>query len=372
MLDTKGILSEQICSLKKKSLKKRKTRDSGKAIASWIEDDRLITGPGKALVIILNSQGCNWGLGVDGGCSMCGYSNETSAIDISADDLIAQVNNTLPKFSKKEFQSIKIFNSGSFLDTNEIPIEAQTEILGMINEFESVSEVIIESRPEYVSRKTLKILRKTLGQSKELEIGIGLETSNDLIRINNINKGFLFEDYKNAVKSALSENTRVKTYLLLKPPFLTEKEAIKDTVQSAIDAIKTGSRSISINPINVQSGTLVYDLWRNGIYRSPWYWTLKTVLLKIWNQIKKQKLTEKVDRILSDPSGAGTQRGIHNCSKCNKDFIKALRNYSVNQDYTILNKITCSCQNLWLELIRQEEASRDFSLMRVENPRNLL
>ena len=209
MLDTKGILAEQICSLRKKSLKRRKTRDTSKAIASWIEDDRLITGPGKALVIILNSQGCNWGLGVEGGCSICGYSNETSAIDISADDLIAQVNNTLPKFSKKEFQSIKIFNSGSFLDTNEIPIEAQTEILGMINEFESVSEVIIESRPEFVSRKTLKILRKALDQSKELEIGIGLETSNDLIRINNINKGFLFEDYKKAVKSALSDNSRV-------------------------------------------------------------------------------------------------------------------------------------------------------------------
>ncbi|MCK5047589.1 MAG: hypothetical protein KAS22_13470, partial [Candidatus Heimdallarchaeota archaeon] len=96
MIDTKGILAKQICSLKKKSLRKRKTRDTSKAIASWIEDDRLIAGPGKALVIILNSQGCNWGLGVEGGCSICGYSNETSAIDISADDLIAQVNNTLP------------------------------------------------------------------------------------------------------------------------------------------------------------------------------------------------------------------------------------------------------------------------------------
>jgi len=372
MLDTKGILAEQICSLRKKSLRKRKKRDTDKVIASWIEDDRLIAGPGKALVIILNSQGCQWGLGINGGCSMCGYSNETSANDISANDLITQVKNTLTKFSKKEFQSIKIFNSGSFLDNNEIPIEAQTKILSMINEFESVSEVIVESRPEFVSKKTLKKLRHALDQNKQLEIGIGLETSNDLIRINNINKGFLFDDYKKAVKIALSENTRVKTYLLLKPPFLTEKEAIKDTVQSAIDAIKIGSRSISINPINVQSGTFVYDLWRNGIYRPPWFWTLKTVLLKIWTQVNKQKLAEKVDRILSDPSGAGTRRGIHNCSKCNKDFNRSIRNYSVNQDHTILNKITCSCYNLWLELIKQEEASRDYSLIRVENPQNLL
>ncbi|NHJ32313.1 MAG: TIGR01210 family radical SAM protein [Asgard group archaeon] len=372
MLDTKGILAEQICSIKKKSLQKRKTRDTEKAIASWIEDDRLISGPGKALVIILNSRGCEWGLGINGGCSMCGYSNETSAIDISANNLVTQVKGALEKSSTKEFQSIKIFNSGSFLDTTEIPVEAQTKILSMINELESVSEVIVESRPEFVTQKILKNLRKTLDKNKQLEIGIGLETSNDLVRINNINKGFLFKDYKEAVKIALSENTRVKTYLLLKPPFLTEKEAISDTVQSAIAAIKSGSRSISINPINVQSGTFVYNLWRNGIYRPPWFWTLKSVLLEIWKQINKQKLDQKVDRILSDPSGAGTRRGIHNCYKCNKDFNKTIKEYSLNQDYTMLNKIFCSCQNLWLNLLKQEEASRDYSLQILENPQNLL
>ncbi len=371
MLDTKGILTEQICSIKRKSLQKRKTRDADKAIASWIEDDRLINGPGKALVIILNSRGCEWGLGAAGGCSMCGYSNETSAIDISSDDLITQAKSSFQKFSTKEFQSVKIFNSGSFLDTNEIPIDAQIEILNMINNFESVSEVIIESRPEFVIQDTLKKTRKSLEKNKQLEIGIGLESSNDLVRINNINKGFLFEDYKRAVKTALAENTRVKTYLLLKPPFLTEKEAIIDTVQSAIDAIKNGSRSISINPLNIQSGTFVYDLWKNGIYRSPWFWTLKAVLLDIWKQINKQNLAQKVDRILSDPSGAGTHRGIHNCSKCNKEFNKAIKEYSINQDYTILNKIVCPCQNLWFELLKQEQASRDFSLQIIENPQNL-
>jgi radical SAM enzyme (TIGR01210 family) len=372
MLDTKGILAEQICFNKKNSLQKRKTRDTRKVIASWIEDDRLINGPGKALVIILNSKGCEWGLGVDGGCSMCGYSNETSAIDISADDLITQTKNTLEKFSNKEFQSVKIFNSGSFLDTNEIPLEAQTEILTMINKFGSVSEVIVESRPEFVTQKTLKKVRKPLDKTKELEIGIGLESSNDLVRIHNINKGFLFEDYKKAVKIALAENTRVKTYLLLKPPFLTEKEAIIDTVKSTIDAIKTGSRSISINPLNVQSGTFVFNLWKNGIYRPPWFWSLKSVLLEIWKEINKQKLDQKVDRILSDPSGAGTRRGIHNCFKCNKDFNKTIKEYSLNQDYTLLNRIMCSCQKLWSNLLTQEEASRDYSLQILENPRNLL
>ena len=372
MSETKGILAEQICSFKKKSLQKRKARDTKKAIASWIEDDRLINGPGKALVIILNSKGCEWGLSIDGGCSMCGYSNETSALEITTDDLIIQAKDSIEKYSTKEFHSVKIFNSGSFLDTNEISIEAQTAILTMINKFESVSEVIVESRPEFVTQTTLKKVRKSLDKDKQLEIGIGLESSNDLVRINNINKGFLFEDYKKAVKTALSENTRVKTYLLLKPPFLTEKEAITDTIQSAIDAIKNGSRSISINPLNVQSGTFVYNLWKNGIYRPPWFWTLKSVLLEIWRQINKQKLAEKVDRILSDPSGAGTSRGIHNCFKCNKDFNKAIKEYSLNQDNTILNNIICSCQNLWLELLRQEEASRDYSLQIVETPQNLL
>ena len=367
----KGIFTEQICQLRKEALHERKARDFSTTIANWIEKDHLLKGPGDALVLILNSQGCSWGLGKEGGCSMCGYSNETSE-GITSAHLIAQVKTALEEFTDKKFQAVKIFNSGSFLDESEIPSDAQIAILKMISSLPNVSEIIIESRPEFIIDKNLQKLTKILKNKIQLEIGIGLESSNDSIRINNINKGFLFSDFQKAVSIALKHNVRVKTYLLLKPPLLTEKEAINDTIQSALDAIKAGSRSISINPVNVQTGTFVYHLWQNGLYRSPWYWSLKEVIQVLWKKIEEENLTDKIDRILSDPSGAGTQRGIHNCRQCNNQFIKNLKEYSIHQNPVILDAIECSCYNVWKELLDQEQDSRDLTIHKTEYAMNLL
>ncbi|MBN1330581.1 MAG: archaeosine biosynthesis radical SAM protein RaSEA [Candidatus Heimdallarchaeota archaeon] len=367
----KGIFTELICQLRKDALHERKVRDPSKVIAAWIERDHLLEGPGEALVLILNSKGCSWGLGKEGGCSMCGYSNETSE-GITSAHLIAQVKTALDEFASKKFQAVKIFNSGSFLDESEIPNDAQLTIIKTINSLTNVSEIIIESRPEFVIDKNLRKLTNILKDKIKLEIGIGLESSNDSIRNDNVNKGFLFSDYLKAVSIAIKNNVRVKTYLLLKPPLLTEKEAINDTIQSAMVAIKAGSRSISINPVNIQNGTFVYNLWQNGLYRSPWFWSLKEVIQTLWDKIAKENLTDKIDRILSDPSGAGTQRGIHNCRKCNNYFIKNLKEYSIHQNPNILDAIECSCYSTWKELLDQEHISRDFTIHKTEQLMNLL
>ncbi|MHA1630019.1 MAG: archaeosine biosynthesis radical SAM protein RaSEA [Candidatus Heimdallarchaeota archaeon] len=356
-----GMFSPQIYQIRKTALISRKAFAADKFIASWIEKDRLLTGIGNALVVILNSPGCQWGLGSEGGCSMCGYSNETSE-GITAENLVAQFTQALHANAGKKFQSVKIFNSGSFLDEKEIPRTAQEVIFRHISEIPSVQEIVIESRPEFVIASALKRLTTILQPEQILEVGIGLESSSDQIRIHNINKGFLFVDFQKAVAIALAQKVRVKTYLLLKPPFLTEKEAITDAIQSAIDAIKAGSRSISINPVNIQTGTLVSALWKAGLYRSPWFWSLKTVIQTLWKRIAEENLTASVDRIVSDPSGAGTQKGIHNCRLCNRTASKLVKEYSLQQDPAILNELHCSCHSLWKELLEQEEATRDFSL----------
>ncbi|MHA1440568.1 MAG: archaeosine biosynthesis radical SAM protein RaSEA [Candidatus Heimdallarchaeota archaeon] len=366
MSEVEGIFAEYLCKVRNKSLAKRRVRAKDKAISAWVEDDRLITQKGKALVIILNSNGCAWAQSGSGGCSMCGYSNETSE-NISAKDLIKQVEDVLLKFTKGNYQSVKLFNSGSFLDDNEIPIDAQITIMELLAKLPEVTEIIIETRPEYVTQDKIKQMKKILGKDKELELGIGLESSNDFIRVNNINKGFTFKDFKQAIKIALKNNVRVKSYLLFKPPFLTEKEAINDTVQSAIDSIIAGARSVSINPMNIQSGTLVFQLWRNDLYRSPWFWSLQKVIRKLWKRIGEENLQGKVDRIVTDPSGAGSNKGVHNCRKCNKHFIKAIKNYSLLQDTSVLVEISCKCKETWKELLLIEEATRDSSLNKVES-----
>ena len=70
--------------------------------------------------------------------------------------------------------SIKIFVSGSFLNTEEIPKNAQKEILKIINEYEDVEEVVVESRPEYVNEDVLRDCCSMI-PGKILEVAIGLK-----------------------------------------------------------------------------------------------------------------------------------------------------------------------------------------------------
>ena len=60
-----------------------------------------------------------------------------------------------------------------------------------------------------------------------LEIAVGLETSNDKIRIECINKNFLFKDFVRASETAKKYGVTTKAYLLLKPPFINEKDTLE-------------------------------------------------------------------------------------------------------------------------------------------------
>ena len=88
------------------------------------------------------------------------------------------------------------------------------------------------------------------------ELAFGLETSSDRIRRDSINKGFTFEDFIRAAETARKNGATVKAYLMLKPPFLSERQAMEDIIRSIDDAAPYAD-TISINLCNVQKGTLV-------------------------------------------------------------------------------------------------------------------
>ena len=88
-----------------------------------------------------------------------------------------------------------------------------------------------------------------------------------------INKGFTFNDYKKAATLLKKHQMNVKTYVLMKPPFLTEKESLNDCIQTTKD-IAPYTDLISLNPTNVQRHTVVEYLWKRNQYRPPWLWSI--------------------------------------------------------------------------------------------------
>jgi radical SAM enzyme (TIGR01210 family) len=277
---------------------------------------------------------------------MCGYAQvrypnrDPEFLDRKIRGQIAWVQR---KFNLDDYSLIKIFTSGSFLDPGEVPRHTQQEVM---RTFQG-KVVILETRPEHIDEEWVRILRDTLteeGGKIHLYLAMGLETTNDYIREKCIRKGLTCEDFVRGAERTHQAGAGVKTYLLMKPPFLSEQEAIRDMISSIHDAWRW-SDLISMNLCNVQSSTPVEWMWRNGAYRPPYLWSVLTVL------------AESERPITCDPVGGGTRRGPHNCGICDPVLVEGIRSYSLSGDRSLVDallRLECGCREEWQFVLENE------------------
>ncbi len=309
-------------------------------VKCWSEKDVLHGKIVDAFVIIFRTRGCSWAL--NSGCSMCGYFNDSSWSKISDEDLLAQFDTVMQRYDGQRF--VKIFNSGSFLDDGEVSQKVRKKILEQL--YKKADKVSVESRPEFVTNQKLTEIKNIIG-SKTFEVGIGLETADDFIREYCINKGFTFKDYKKAANVVKKHGFSLKTYILIKPPFISEKKAIDDAIQT-VDKIKNVTDVVSFNPCNVQRNTVVDFLWKRREYRPPWLFSIVEIL-------KKSKEIANNLLLKCDVAGGGNIRGAHNCKSCDKMYLKAISDFSLKQDIKIFNNLECECREKWLDQLDIED-----------------
>jgi radical SAM enzyme (TIGR01210 family) len=315
-------------------------KDTKKPVSFWSEKDILKNEIVDAFVIILRTRGCSWAL--KSGCSMCGYFNDSLFQDVSDKDLLTQFEKTMEKYNNQRF--VKIFTSGSFLDDKEITPTVRKKILTKL--FQTAEKVSVESRPEYITDKKIKEIKQIIG-TKSFEIGVGLETADDNVRQNFLNKGFTFNDYKKAASILKKHKISLKTYILIKPPFLAENESIDDAI-STVKKIKNITDVISFNPVNVQRNTFVSYLWNRKQYRPAWLFSVIQILAE------SKKIANNM-LIKCDIAGGGSIRGAHNCKNCDKEYLKAIANFSLNQDINVFKKLKCDCKEMWLDQLDLED-----------------
>ena len=303
-------------------------------VSCWSEKDVIEGEIVDAFVLIVRTKGCVWAL--RSGCSMCGYINDAMLENVSDEDLFFQFSEAMKKFNDQKM--VKIFTSGSFLDENEVSEKIQEKICETLGK--KTKKVIVESRPEFVNKEKVK----KLSQLCNLEIAVGLESANDNVLKYSINKGFGLKDYIKAVE-IIKNFCSLKTYILLKPPFLTEKESIQDAVNTAKTAGEHSS-SLSFNPVNIQKNTFVEFLWKRNEYRTPWLWSVVEVL-------KESKKITKA-RLMCSPTGGGTRREAHNCPKCDKKILSAIQDFSLTQNVSVFNALYCECKEEWLDSLEVE------------------
>ncbi|MFB6087056.1 MAG: archaeosine biosynthesis radical SAM protein RaSEA, partial [Haloarculaceae archaeon] len=288
-----------------------------------------------------------------GGCTMCGYVAESvEGGSVAHEDLMAQVDACLAherENTDAPADLVKIYTSGSFLDEREVPAETRRAIA---SEFADRERIVVESLPDFVDRE--KVADFT-DRGLETDVAVGLETATDRVRHDCVNKYFDFADFEDACDEARAADGSVKAYLLMKPLFLTESEAIEDMKRSIRRCAGVeGCHTVSMNPTNVQRHTMVEDVYHDGGYRPPWLWSVCDVL----------EATADVDAIVvSDPVGHGSDRGPHNCGDCDDRAQRAIKDFDERQDPSVFEQVSCDCERTW-EAVVEREADYSMPLAR--------
>ena len=313
--------------------------------ASWpsttfTQPDRIDGVEVPAFVLILRTRGCRWALG--GGCTFCGYVNDSFIRKIEPHELVEQMRNGLKEY--KDEPVFKIYTSGSFLDPYEVDEDAQRQIAALVPA--TVKKLNIEAQAVDVLPERVAAIRAAIPEGTKLEFGIGLESADKTVARYSVNKEFFLEDFVRASEAAKAHGASLKCYTMVKPPFLTEEEAIEDCVRTAKLA-GPHSSTVSFNPMNIQKATLVEDLWKRGQYRPPWLWSVVEALRR-----GKEACPDTVMK--SDPVAGGKHRGAHNCGKCDEHVLKAIAAFNVSQDPRVFGQLSCACQQHWRDQIAME------------------
>lgn len=303
---------------------------AGRFVNQWVEEEALGDERVLAFVLILKTRGCYW---ADvKGCSMCGYSKDTLGRSATREELSEQLSRALSRYRGEPY--VKIYTSGSFLDDREVDPESRVKI---VQGFSAARRLLFETLPEFPTRETIDPLRAAF--PGELEVALGLESTDPIVLQRFVNKGSSPQEYLDAADRVRDLGLRAKGYLLLKPPYLTERESIEDVVRS-VKAAAPHFDALSVNPVHIQSGTVVEWLYRRRRYRPPWLWS-------VVESLKRGADVRGGRRLVSFPTAGGLPRGPHNCGECDTRVLRAIQAASLTQEFAPLEALECSCQSIW-------------------------
>ncbi|MBW2258213.1 MAG: hypothetical protein JRI25_26935, partial [Deltaproteobacteria bacterium] len=158
---------------------------------------------------------------------------------------------------------VELFVSGSYLNPDEVPAEVQPVLVRRCTRHPCVRQILVETRPEYVTREALDALVEAAAPA-ELEVAIGLETADDTIRNKRIRKGFTRAQFEESVRAIGRAGGSLFVYILLKPLDTPEAEALRDAVDTARYVFDLGAAldlptRVGLQPCFVAPGTVLAD-----------------------------------------------------------------------------------------------------------------
>ena len=272
----------------------------------------------RSAAILLTNKECPWR------CLMCDLWKNTLTRTVPPGAIPQQIDYALAQLGFQPEQ-LKLYNSGSFFDPAAIPPGDYPAIARGIS---FVEHVVVESHPRLVGEKAL-VFRDLLSGS--LEVAMGLETVHPQV-LPRLNKKFELSHFASATAFLRKAQIAVRTFVLVKPPFLNEAAAVQWAVKSAAFAFACGATVVSLIPTRAGNGALD-RLMTAGEFAPPRLSTLE--------QAQELALKLRAGRVLADTWNLDQ---FSFCPACLERRRRRL--HAINRQQEILPTVDCSvCRN---------------------------
>ncbi|MCK5176957.1 MAG: DUF5591 domain-containing protein [Candidatus Aenigmarchaeota archaeon] len=203
-------------------------------------------------IIIIENNRCAWGK-----CVFCSFSKKQDVPTLSEAKLKEWIERELRGI--ETLKQLKFFNSGSFLDENQIPISIQDFILSKCKSLKT-KELIFECHPIFITEKNIKRIKQklhSLDYDLKISVGIGLESADDKV-LKKIQKGTTIKTFKKAVDLLKKYDFFARTYLMANLPFVDNYE--KD-IHNSIDFALQMSDTVCVINTYPYGYSKLFDIW---------------------------------------------------------------------------------------------------------------
>ncbi|HEX3470172.1 MAG TPA: hypothetical protein VHT28_03215 [Silvibacterium sp.] len=210
--------------------------------AFFVEDECSADGEiVPVATVFLTNRECPWR------CLMCDLWKNTLTETLPAGAIPSQIDYALERLSPA--RQIKLYNSGSFFDARAIPPQDHPAILSRVASFE---RVVVECHPALVGESCFRFNDQLTGR---LEVAMGLETVHPQI-LERLNKRMTTDDFAAAAARLREHNIDLRVFILVKPPFMRQEEALYWAERSLDFAFDCGATAAALIPTRAGNGAL--------------------------------------------------------------------------------------------------------------------
>ena len=254
-------------------------------------------------------------------CLMCDLWKNTLTGPTPPGAIVKQIDYALARLPEADV--IKLYNSSNFFDKKAVP---PADYAAIIERLQPYGRVIVENHPKLCDEACLEFNDQLNGT---LEIAMGLESIHPAV-LPRLNKQMTAEDFSRAARFLRSNGIDVRAFILLNPPYLTDKAENIEWVQKAVQfAFNCGVQCCSVIPTRPGNGVMEL-LQAEGNYVPPTLDALEDVF--------ENALALKAGRVFVDTWDIAFLADCPLCFEARKNRLDAM-----NLDQQIHPRIACTC-----------------------------